>query len=95
MWLLYNLGNPAINKAHFAGSALPLGKLSLFGWPPFGASTVQIYVGIVALTVNLLVAVIVTLIAKKAKVFNGTDQTDPSDYHVDEDNPRVKPVAAH
>jgi SSS family solute:Na+ symporter len=49
----------------------------------------------VALFVNLLVAVIVTLVAKRARVFNGTDQTDPSDYHVDEDNPRVKPVAAH
>jgi len=95
MWLLYNIGNPFINKAHFAGSALPLGKLSIFGWHPFGASTVQIYVGIVALAVNLLVAVIVTLVAKRAKVFNGTDQTDPSDYHVDEDSPRVKPVAAH
>ncbi|MET8758308.1 monocarboxylate uptake permease MctP [Lentzea sp. NPDC004782] len=95
MWLLYNIGNPAVNKAHFAGSALPLGKISILGWHPFGASTTQIYVGIVALLVNLLVAVIVTLIAKRARVFNGTDQTDPSDYHVDEDNPRVKPVAAH
>jgi SSS family solute:Na+ symporter len=54
-----------------------------------------IYVGIPALATNLLFAVIVTLIAKKAKVFNGTDQTDPSDYHVDEDSPRVKPIAAH
>ncbi len=95
MWLLYNIGNPAVGKSHFAGSALPLGNISIFGWHPFGGSTTQIYVGIVALTVNLLVAVIVTLIAKRAKVFNGTDQTDPSDYHVDEDNPRVKPVAAH
>ncbi|ANZ37196.1 sodium:solute symporter [Lentzea guizhouensis] len=95
MWLLYNIGNPAIGKAHFAGSALPLGKLSIFGWHPFGGSTVQIYVGIIALTVNLLVAVIATLIARKLKAFNGTDQTDPSDYHVDEDSPRVKPVAAH
>ncbi|MEU7478571.1 monocarboxylate uptake permease MctP [Lentzea sp. NPDC042327] len=95
MWLLYNIGNPAIGKAHFAGSALPLGKLSIFGWHPFGASTVQIYVGIVALVVNLLVAVIATLIARKAGVSNGVDHTDPSDYHVDEDSPRVKPVAAH
>jgi SSS family solute:Na+ symporter len=95
MWLLYNIGNPAINKAHFAGSALPLGKLSIFGWHPFGSSTVQIYVGIISLVVNLLVAVVATLIFKKARVFNGTDQTDPSDYHVDEDSPRVKPVATH
>jgi solute:Na+ symporter, SSS family len=95
MWLLYGIGNPAIGKAHFAGSALPLGKLSIFGWHPFGESAMTIYVGIVALAVNLLVAVIVTLIAKKARWFNGTDQTDPSDYHVDEDSPRVKPIAAH
>lgn len=95
MWLLYNIGNPFIKKEHFAGSALPLGNISIFGWHPFGGSTTQIYVGIVALFVNLLVAVVVTLIAKKAKWFNGTDQTDPSDYHVDEDSPRVKPIAAH
>jgi len=95
MWLLYTIGNPAVGKQHFAGSALPLGNISILGWHPFGGSTTQIYVGIVALFVNLLVAVIVTLIAKRARVFNGTDQTDPSDYHVDEDNPRVKPVAAH
>jgi SSS family solute:Na+ symporter len=95
MWLLYTIGNPAVGKQHFAGSALPLGNISILGWHPFGGSTTQIYVGIVALFVNLLVAVVVTLIAKRARVFNGTDQTDPSDYHVDEDNPRVKPVAAH
>ncbi|MEV6240354.1 monocarboxylate uptake permease MctP [Lentzea sp. NPDC051838] len=95
MWLLYNIANPAVGKQHFAGSALPLGNISILGWHPFGGSTTQIYVGIVAVVVNLLVAVIVTLIAKQAKVFNGTDQTDPSDYHVDEDSPRVKPVATH
>ncbi|MFT7835211.1 sodium:solute symporter [Saccharothrix sp. BKS2] len=95
MWLLYNIGNPAVGKAHFAGSALPLGKLSLFGWHPFGGSTVQIYVGAVAVVANLLVAVVVTLIARKARLFNGTDETAGEDYHVDEDSDRVKPVAAH
>lgn len=95
MYLLYLIPSADGSRKHFGGSALALEKLSLFGWNPFEGSKVQIYVGIVALTVNLLVAVIVTLIAKKAKVFNGTDQTDPSDYHVDEDSPRVKPVAAH
>ncbi|GAA1267958.1 monocarboxylate uptake permease MctP [Saccharothrix xinjiangensis] len=95
MWLLYNIGNPAIGKAHFAGSALPLGKLSLFGWHPFGGSTVQIYVGAVAVVANLLVAVVVTLIARKFRAFNGTDETQADDYHVDEDSDRVKPVAAH
>ncbi|MFD7653543.1 monocarboxylate uptake permease MctP, partial [Actinosynnema sp. NPDC059797] len=93
MWLLYTIGNPAIGKAHFAGSALPLGNLSLFGWHPFAGSTVQIYVGAVAVVANLLVAVVVTLIAKKVRAFNGTDETQADDYHVDEDSDRVKPVA--
>jgi solute:Na+ symporter, SSS family len=95
MWLLYNIGNPAVGKAHFAGSALPLDKLSLFGWHPFAGSAVQIYVGAVAVVANLLVAVIVTLIAKRARLFNGTDETQGDDYHVDEDSDRVKPVAVH
>ncbi|WNV91326.1 monocarboxylate uptake permease MctP [Umezawaea sp. Da 62-37] len=95
MYLLYTIPNAAANKAHFGGSALPLGKLSLLGWHPFGASTVQIYVGIVAVVANLLVAVVVTLIAHQRKVPNGTDQTNAADYHVDEDSPRVKAIAAH
>ncbi|SDK56057.1 solute:Na+ symporter, SSS family [Lentzea albidocapillata subsp. violacea] len=95
MYLLYLIPSADKSRLHFGGSALPLNQLSIFGWHPFGGSAMTIYVGIIALAVNLIVAVIVTLIAKKAKVFNGTDQTDPSDYHVDEDNPRVKPIAAH
>ncbi len=95
MYLLYTIPNTAANKAHFGGSALPLGKLSLLGWHPFGASTVQIYVGIVAVVANLLVAVVVTLVAHKRRVPNGTDQTNPADYHVDEDSSRVKAIAAH
>ena len=95
MYLLYLIPSADKSRMHFGGSALPLSKLSIFGWHPFGASTMTIYVGIIALAVNLIFAVVVTLIAKKAKVFNGTDQTDPSDYHVDEDSPRVKVIAGH
>jgi SSS family solute:Na+ symporter len=95
MYLLYNIANPAAGKAHFGGSALPLDKLSLFGWHPFAGSVVQIYAGVVAIAANLVVAVIVTLIAKRARWFNGTDQTQADDYHVDEDSDRVKPIAIH
>jgi SSS family solute:Na+ symporter len=95
MYLLYTIPNAAANKAHFGGSALTLDKLSLLGWHPFAGSTVQIYVGIVAVVANLVVAVLVTLVARRMRVFNGTDQTDPSDYHVDEDSPRVRPIAVH
>jgi SSS family solute:Na+ symporter len=94
-YLLYLIPSPDGSRQHFGSSALALEKLSLFGWNPFEGVKMTIYAGVPALAANLLVAVIVTLIAKKMHVFNGTDQTDPSDYHVDEDSPRVKPVAAH
>jgi SSS family solute:Na+ symporter len=96
IYLLYTIASPVPGgKQHFAASALALDKLSLLGWHPFGGSTVQIYVGIVAVVANLLVAVVVTLIAHQRKVPNGTDQTNAADYHVDEDSPRVKAIAAH
>ncbi|HEX6346877.1 monocarboxylate uptake permease MctP [Umezawaea sp.] len=95
MYLLYTIPNAAAGKNHFGGSALALDKLSLLGWHPFGGSTVQIYVGFVSLVANILVAVVVTLIARRMRVFNGTDQTTPADYHVDEDSPRVKVIAGH
>ena len=95
MYLLYTIPNAAAGKNHFGGSALSLSKLSLLGYHPFGTSTVQIYVGFVAVVANILVAVVVTLIARKMRVFNGTDQTAPADYHVDEDSPRVKAIAGH
>ncbi len=95
MYLLYTIPNAAAGKAHFGGSALALDKLSLLGWHPFGGSTVQIYVGFVSVVANILVAVVVTLIARKLRVFNGTDQTTPADYHVDEDSPRLKAIAGN
>jgi SSS family solute:Na+ symporter len=84
MYLLYLIPNPASAHLHFGGSALSLAKLTLFGWHPFGASKVQIYVGFVALVINLVVAVLVTLVLRARKVPNGSDETAPSDYHADE-----------
>ena len=57
LYLLWLIPNPAIGQAHFGGSALTLDKLTLLGWHPFAGSPVQIYVGFVALVVNLVVAV--------------------------------------
>jgi SSS family solute:Na+ symporter len=91
--LLYGIPNPASGKQHFGGSALALNKLSILGWQPFSGSQTQIYVGFVALISNLIVAVLVTIVLRRLRVFNGTDQTNPADYHEDEDSPRLKPVA--
>jgi SSS family solute:Na+ symporter len=93
MYLLYLIPNAAAGRAHFGGSALALDKLSVVGWHPFAGSTVQIYVGFVATVVNLLVAVVVTLALRAAKVAEGADATHPADYHADEGSARLRPVA--
>ena len=95
MIMLYGIPNPASGKAHFGGSALALEKLSIFGWHPFPGSQVQIYVGFVALVANLVVAVVVSVIIRRMNVSNGTDETTGSDYHVDEHDENLKPVAVH
>jgi solute:Na+ symporter, SSS family len=91
--MLYGIPNPASARQHFGGSALALNKLSLLGWHPFAGSPMQIYAGFVALIGNFVVAVVVTIVARQLRVFNGTDETDPADYHEDEGSPRLRPVA--
>ncbi|GAB3985267.1 sodium:solute symporter [Plantactinospora veratri] len=85
MWMLYQIPNPATKRAHFGGSAFPLEKLG------FDGSTKTIYVGLVAVVVNLLVAAIVTLILRAAKVADGVDGTEQDDYFADEGDPRLVP----
>ena len=91
--MLYAIPNPATGAAHFGSVALELGTLSILGWEPFAGSPVQIYAGLVALVGNLVVAALVTVVLRQMRVFNGTDQTYPWDYHADEGSPRLKPVA--
>ncbi|GAB3578376.1 sodium:solute symporter [Amycolatopsis endophytica] len=93
--MLYGIPNPKTGKAHFGGSALALDKLSIFGWHPFSGSAIQIYPGFVALVANLVVAVIVTVIARSFKVFNGVDDTEGTDYHADEHDKDLRPIGAH
>lgn len=84
MWMLYQIPNPVSKRAHFGGSAFPLSD--------FGVDTKKtIYVGIVAVLVNLVVAVLVTLALRAAKVAEGVDGTTPDDYFADEGDPRVTP----
>ncbi|GAA2905516.1 sodium:solute symporter [Streptosporangium fragile] len=83
MLLLYNIGNPATGKLHFAGSAFPLEKLGL-------DTTMTIYAGVLALAVNLAVAALGTVVARAAKVADGGDATRPDHYVADQGDPRVK-----
>ncbi|MEV1289311.1 monocarboxylate uptake permease MctP [Micromonospora sp. NPDC049679] len=82
MWMLYQIPNPASKRAHFGGSAFPLKE--------FGFDTPRtVYVGLIAVLVNLLVAVVVTLILRAAKVPEGVDGTAREDYFADETDPRI------
>ncbi|HEU5471004.1 MAG TPA: sodium:solute symporter [Actinophytocola sp.] len=94
MYLLYLIPSADGSRKHFGTSALPLDKVSLFGWHPFAGSPVQIYVGVLALAANLVVAALVTLVVRRVRIADGPDRTAPTDYHVDEDHPELRPVAA-
>ncbi|SBT45355.1 monocarboxylate uptake permease MctP [Micromonospora auratinigra] len=86
MWMLYQIPNAATKRAHFGGSAFPLSD--------FGFDTKKtIYVGIVAVLVNLVVAALVTVVLRSAKVADGVDGTSGDDYFADEGDPRVTPGA--
>lgn len=82
VWMLYQIPNPAKHKAHFGGSAYPLSH--------FGLDTkMTMYVGMLAVAANLVVAAVVSLALKAAKVADGEDATRPQDYLADEGDPRL------
>ncbi|WP_327092877.1 sodium:solute symporter [Nonomuraea sp. NBC_01738] len=83
MWMLYLIPNAANGKAHFGGSAFPLSN--------FGFDTkITIYAGVIALAVNLIVAVAGTFLFRALKVADGVDSTNRQDYFADEGDPDVK-----
>ncbi|MFG1890556.1 monocarboxylate uptake permease MctP [Micromonospora sp. NPDC049051] len=84
MWMLYQIPNAATGRRHFGGSAFPLAD--------FGFDTPKtIYVGIVAVLVNLAVAALLTVVLRAAKVRDGGDGTTSDDYFADEGDARVVP----
>jgi SSS family solute:Na+ symporter len=85
-WMLYQIPNPTTGRAHFGGSAFPLSK---FG---FEGSERTIYVGLVAVLVNLLIAAVVTVALRAGRVPDGGDGTEADDYFADEGDPRVQPL---
>ncbi|MBG0738179.1 sodium:solute symporter [Paeniglutamicibacter antarcticus] len=77
----YSVLNP-VTKAHFGGSiaAIP-------------GTNVQVYIAIVAFALNIVVAVLLTLILRVLKAPAGRDLTRNSDYGADENDPKVRKVA--
>ena len=82
-WMLWSIPNAATGRAHFGGSAF---KLSEFGFD----TQKTIYVGFVAVAVNLLVAVLFTLLLRTMKTPAGVDGTTSDDYFADEGDPRIE-----
>ena len=83
MWMLWQIPNAATKRAHFGGSAFPLEK--------FGFDTPKtIYVGFVAVAVNILIAVLATFILRAMKTPDGVDGTEATDYFADEGDPRIE-----
>ncbi|MGH3719605.1 MAG: monocarboxylate uptake permease MctP [Pseudonocardiaceae bacterium] len=92
--LVYSIPNPASDQRHFGGSALALRELSILGWHPFASAPTQIYVGLIALIGNLVVAAVVTIVLRRMRVVNGTDETEAQDYRAAEGSPQLEPVAS-
>ncbi|MDQ4502999.1 monocarboxylate uptake permease MctP [Sinomonas sp. ASV322] len=73
----YNVVNPT-TKAHFGGSLSPI-----------PGTDITVYIAVTAFVINLIVAVVLTLVFRALKVPQGEDKTRASDFGADETDPKV------
>lgn len=78
----YNVVNPSTG-AHFGGSVAAIPGTSF-----------SVYIAVSAFSLNLIVAVLLTLVFRAFKVPQGVDATRSSDYGADETDPKVKQIEA-
>jgi solute:Na+ symporter, SSS family len=76
-WLAYGVASPA--QAHFGGPLVV-----------FPGTETKVYIALVAFLLNLLVAIVLTVVFRALKVDEGVDQTRPQDYHADAGDPGVE-----
>ncbi|MDQ0618945.1 monocarboxylate uptake permease MctP [Arthrobacter globiformis] len=76
----YNVINP-VTHAHFGGSIASL-----------PGTDFTVYIAVSAFVLNLLVAVVLTLVLRALKVPQGEDKTRRSDYGADETDPKVAEI---
>jgi SSS family solute:Na+ symporter len=76
----YNVVNPLTGK-HLGGSVAPISGLGRSG-----------YIALTAFVLNVVVAAVVTLVLRAAKVPEGIDETRPEDYRADAGDPTVRPI---
>ncbi len=75
-----------IVSAHFGGDSWPLAHLGLH-------TTLTVYPGLIALALNLAVAVVGTVACRRLHFHRGTDDTSAPDYVADEGDPTVRRMA--
>jgi SSS family solute:Na+ symporter len=77
-WQAYEVANPRTGTSHFGGSLAQIPVIGQLG-----------YIAVSAFVLNLLVAVVGTVVLRAAKAPAGHDETIRGDYFADEDDPRV------
>ena len=81
-WQAWNVANPRGGVDHFGGSLSPIPVIGELG-----------YIALTAFAINLLVAVVLTLVLRATRTPGGEDETIRGDYFADEDDPKVRKVA--
>jgi len=85
--MVYNIPklNPdgTVAREHFGGSSFALSELGL-------DTKAAVYAGLLALLVNLVVAVVVTVILRSMRIPDGIDGTAESDYTAEREDPTFR-----
>ncbi|WP_392542966.1 monocarboxylate uptake permease MctP [Oryzobacter telluris] len=81
-WQAWNVANPRAGINHFGGSLATMPVIGQLG-----------YIAMTAFVLNLLVAVVLTLVLRATKAPAGDDETIRGDYFADAGDPRVRKVA--
>ena len=76
-WLAYGVASPT--QAHFGG---PLVN--------FPGTETKFYIALLAFGLNVIVAVVLTVVFRAMQLAEGVDQTRPQDYHADAGDPGVE-----
>src|SRR3954454_3593075 len=86
LYMLYDTPNAVTGKAHFGGPQYLLSKLHI------GDGKTTIYTGIIALALNIIVAIVVSLLLRGRRQRGFEDRTTPDDYEVEAGDPGVKDI---
>jgi SSS family solute:Na+ symporter len=80
-WQAWNVANPRAGINHFGGSLANMPVIGQLG-----------YIALTAFVINLVVAVVLTLVLRAVKAPDGDDETIRGDYFADSGDPRVEKV---